>query len=475
MNKHKNPFELHESRLGSTDEDGHRLFIFPEDVKGIWRKRRSIFYWLLILLYLALPWIHVGGKQSILLDIEAREFVFFGNSFMAHNAPLFLFLLLAFVFAIGFITSIWGRVWCGWACPQTVFIDAIYRNIEILVEGKARARQKLEQAPWNLEKLAKRTLKWTLYLVASLHIAHSFLGYFVGARKLFWITMGSPSEHLTLFTSMLIITFILIADFGWFREQFCIIACPYGRMQSVIMDNDSLIVAYDVRRGEPRRQPGMDKGQHGDCINCYACVRACPTGIDIRRGTQMECIACTNCIDACDEIMDKVGSPHGLIRYDTQNALDGVEGHILRPRNIIYLLALIGIIIGFLFALDSGQHLGLVVLRASNAPFSEIHMTSGEREITNQFKFVFDNEAKAHLQIGLEVIDTNIGNLSLVTPQNPFTFDSNQKKVNVFFRFSPDLLSAGKKMIQVGIYSYNQSGVKTLYETREVLLVGPLN
>jgi cytochrome c oxidase accessory protein FixG len=229
-----------ESRLQTTDAHGNRVFIHPEDLSGRWKNRRLLVYWFLIGIYMLLPWINYQGKQIILIDIPNREFSFFGLTFWGHDVPNLIFVLLGFVFLIGMITSIWGRLWCGWACPQTVFLDSIFRKIESLVEGKSRQRMTLAKAPWSFEKIFKKSLKWTLFTLVSLHIVHSFLGYFVGARKLFWISTQNPAENWALFITMLSLTAIVLFDFGWFREQFCIIMCPYGRLQSILRSQLSL-------------------------------------------------------------------------------------------------------------------------------------------------------------------------------------------------------------------------------------------
>ena len=263
MNKDESDIPIYETRLATTDENGNRVYIHPEDIKGKWKSRRDIFYWFLIFVYLFLPWIYVEKKQWILLNLPKREFHLFGNVFYGHDGPLLLFVILGFVILMAFITSIWGRVWCGWACPQTVFIDAIFRRIEKIVEGNSRKRKALEQAPWSLSKVLKRTLKWILFILVSLHIVHSFLGYFVGTHDLIEITLSSPEKNWTLFITMLTMTGIILFDFGWFKEQFCIIACPYGRFQSVVMDDASMIVAYDKKRGEPRRSKYISKESEG--------------------------------------------------------------------------------------------------------------------------------------------------------------------------------------------------------------------
>jgi cytochrome c oxidase accessory protein FixG len=467
-----NRFELHEERLGTTDEYGHRVYIHPEDVSGPWRNRRTIFNWFLIGVYLVIPWIHFKGKQIILLDIPHREFTFFGMTFYAHDAPLVLLLLLGFVFAMGFITSIWGRVWCGCACPQTVFIDTIYRQIEKLVEGKARQRQKLDQAPMSLKKFGKKLLKWFLFTVVTLHITHSLLGYFVGARRLFWISLSSPSEHMTLFIIMISITAIFLLDFGWFREQFCIIACPYGRLQSVMMDEHSLVVAYDTKRGEPRRGQVESSGE-GDCINCYHCVKACPTGIDIRRGTQLECIACTNCIDACDEIMAKTHKEPGLIRYDTEAGLDGKETKKLKPRSFIYLTALF-IIFGILVysVTDSGK-LKATFIRGARTPYQQVQLTDGTNQVINLYRVRLDYKDKDELNIHFKIKEGELQNkITFATPKNPLSMmGGKSKSIIMHFKFDQSDLTNGNRII---ILQFLDDDNRVLLE-KEVKLVGPLS
>lgn len=466
----KNRFDLHEERLATTDEKGHRIFLFPEDVKGIWRKRRTYFYWFLIILYLVLPWIYHKGEQVLLFDLPVRKFHFFGSTFYGHDAPILSLLLFGFIFLMGFITSLYGRAWCGWACPQTVFIDAIYRQIEKFVEGKARARQKLENEPWTLKKFGKKALKWSLYLLVSLHVSHSFLGYFVGTRNLVGISLSPPTEHMDLFITMLVITAIFLIDFGWFREQFCIIACPYGRFQSVMMDEDSTVVAYDVKRGEPHR--GLVEGTEGDCINCYHCVKVCPTGIDIRRGNQLECIACTNCIDACDEIMEKVGKPKGLISYTSENKLNNIASKRFRIRPLIYLTAIITVAIIFTVSLLNSFNLKATFVRASKTPFKQVVLKSGEAGVINFYKLRMDfkGESKSKVIIAFENPKNN-ELIEIKTPRNPLPLKESQKKINIFFRFPQSILSDGNRSAVV-TFTDEKSGEVLL--KKELSLVGPI-
>ena len=280
----KNRYELDPERLASTDEFGNRIYIYPEDVKGKWKNRRFFFYGFLVFLYLVLPWIYINGKPSLMIDIFRREFTILGFTLYGMEPILFFLLLVSGLFFVAFLVSKWGRVWCGWGCPQTVFIQAIFLKIESFIEGKARERVALDAAPWRFKKIIQKSFKWLLFFIVSSHIAHTFVGYFVGPRELFLMTIHSPMENWGIFVAVSIITLIFLLDFGWFREQFCIIACPYGRIQSVLMDENSQVIAYDVKRGEPRRgTEGVSKDNSGDCVNCYSCVKVCPTGIDTYR------------------------------------------------------------------------------------------------------------------------------------------------------------------------------------------------
>ncbi|MEE2670545.1 MAG: cytochrome c oxidase accessory protein CcoG [Bdellovibrionota bacterium] len=462
--------ELPESRLKTTDEKGNRVYLFPEDITGFWKTRRRAFYYFLIFLYLFLPWIYIDGKQWVLLDIPKRTFRIFGFEFFGHDGPLLFFLLAGFILTIAFITSIWGRVWCGWACPQTVFIDAIYRNIEKLVEGKARARKALAAGPWTFEKVWKRALKWLLYILVSLHIVHSFLGYFVGTHKLFWITMTTPTEHWALFLTMLVMTGIILLDFGWFREQFCIIACPYGRFQSVAMDDNSMIVAYDSKRGEPRRAKGLPKDQEGSCIDCNRCVKACPTGIDIREGTQLECIACTMCIDACDEIMVKLKQPTGLIRYTTENELKGVKKPKIQARSVIYLLLLSALATGLYFSLSLRQQLQVQIFKSSKeAAYQEIKLKDGDKRYINHFRLKAFIASVDDTKYKIELKDNNLG-LKLTVPEEEFVLRSQNYEVPVFIEFDKSILTKGQRFVSILVKNIDTD--KIIIE-KEVRLVGP--
>jgi cytochrome c oxidase accessory protein FixG len=464
----KNRFELDEERLATTDEHGNRVYLHPEDVKGPWKDRRNIVYWFLIGIYLVLPWIYISGKPALMINIFKREFSLLGFTFYGVDPILFFLIAIFMLFFIAFMTSLFGRVWCGWACPQTVFIQSLFLKVETLVEGSARKRRELEKAPLTFSKVLKKIVKWSIFTIISLHIAHTFIGYFIGPRELLAITMNSPMENFGIFTATMIITSIFLLDFGWFREQFCIIACPYGRMQSVMMDENSLVVAYDLKRGEPRRGSASTESKNeGDCINCYNCVKVCPTGIDIRRGSQLECIACTNCIDACDETMIKINKPKGLIRYASENEAQGLKRKLITPRSILYAVLSFLFVVIFIIFLNSSTDLKLIFLRGNEA----YRFNAGQ--IINQFTLKFSHQGSNTYKVLLKLKDEELNSqVTIITPVSPIGIKLHETKAIVFFKFTPEILKQGSRKIEVDVVDIE---TKKIITSKEVNLVGPTN
>jgi len=322
-------------RRSSIASDGRRLKVRVGDVKGWFTRRRHLLFWALIAVYAALPLIQVGGKPLIFLDILRRQFFLFGQTFNAQDAYLLWPFLAGGLLALFLLTALVGRVWCGYACPQTVFLEGVFRRFERLVEGPKHQQIRLDAAPWGPRKLGLKLAKHALYLLGALLVSHIFISYFVSFGQLKQWVLGDPKEHWAAFLWMASITAVLYIDFAWFREQTCMILCPYGRLQSALNDDDTVTVSYDFTRGEPRGKVGTAGA--GACIDCFRCVDVCPTGIDIREGLQLECIACTACIDACDDMMRKVNRPTGLVRYESLNGLHGRPRRWLRPRIYLYL------------------------------------------------------------------------------------------------------------------------------------------
>ena len=372
--------------LPTLEGDGSRRWLYPRLSQGKWWRRRRYLAWFLIVFFVVLPHLRIGGKPVILLDVGSRKFVFGGHTFLPTDTLLLAFFLVGVLLSIVLATALAGRVWCGWACPQTVYMEFLFRPIDRLFQGTAGkgGTPKRQPTGW------KAVLRGLVYLILCAALAHTFLAYFVGTDRLaVWMTQ-SPFRHPSSFLVMAVTTGLMMFDFGYFREQLCLIACPYGRFQSAMLDNQSLIVAYDTRRGEPRK-----KGRHqendgaGDCVDCNQCVVVCPTGIDIRDGLQLECVNCTQCIDACDNVMDRVGRPQGLIRYSSQDLLAGKPRSMLRWRTVAYPALLAGVAMGFLAVLSTKYAFDAKVVRGRGNTYNSI---AGGR-VTNNFQLRLTNRS----------------------------------------------------------------------------------
>lgn len=464
----KNPFDLDQERLASTSETGARVYFYPAKVVGFFRKYRNWVYRALIIFFIALPWIKVGGRQWMLLDVVHRRFSIFGLQFWGHDAPMLVLVLLAFVLFMGLITALWGRVWCGWPCPQTVFIDQVYRKIEEWIEGAPLVRKRRNDGPMTPKKFGLKSIKWGLYTLVSLVLTHSFLALFVGSDNLLKMIQHSPLEHPSAFIVILITTGIILFDFGWFREQFCIIACPYGRFQSVMMDENSLVVGYDEKRGEPRKKDKTDT-QHGDCINCYRCVQVCPTGIDIRRGVQLECIMCTACIDACDTVMSKIGKPKGLVRYDSEAQLKtSQKTKYIRPRTIIYTVLLIAAITTLSILIAHRNPVDTFFVRGKKTPY----VITENAWIRNQFNVHIHNQQFEDIEMYFE--SENRENYSIITPVKVLYIPAGKTTQTIMFiEANPTLFKNGNGTIKIKEHVI-EAGQETQIRSKTVSLIGPL-
>jgi len=387
-----------EEVLSTMNADGSRNWIYPTPEKGYFYYWRLVVGWALIALFVSLPIVQIGGKPAVFLDILHREFTFFGVTFYPTDTFLLLLLGIGTLVSVILFTALLGRVWCGWACPQTVYLEFVYRPIERWIEGKEHVRKRRDDGPWTFDKVWRKGAKWSLYLVFSLMLAHTFVAYFAGWENLLVWMQGSPTDHWGYFVMMAATTGLILFDFGFFREQMCTITCPYARFQSVLLDPDSLIVSYDEERGEPRGK-GRDRENLGDCVDCYACVRTCPTGIDIRDGLQMECIACTQCIDACDDIMDKMGFEPGLIQYSSEREDAGEERRLVRPRTVLYGLLLTLVAGLFVVALTTRGSYDVNIGRAVGEPF----MVLPDESVANRIRVRVRNQTPKEAQYTIEV------------------------------------------------------------------------
>ncbi|MEM1350128.1 MAG: cytochrome c oxidase accessory protein CcoG [Myxococcota bacterium] len=412
-----------EEVLSTMHQDGRRRWMYPKQSKGRYLTARRMVGWTLIVLFLALPIIPIRGRPAIFLDIVHRKFALFGLSFFATDTLLLMTFGFITLASILLVTAMLGRVWCGWACPQTVYMEFLFRPVERFFEGKEAARKKRDAGPWTADKLWRKAGKYVVYTAIALVLAHTFVAYFVSWEQLLVWMRSSPSDQPGFFIMMAATTALIVFDFGYFREQMCIIACPYSRIQSVLMDRDSLIVSYDPNRGEHRgrrtraqreqERAGVQLLHLGDCVDCGACVRTCPVGIDIRDGLQMECINCTQCIDACDAIMIGVGKEPGLIRYTSENALEGDPQRIFRPRVALYTAVMAIMSALFAFGVTRTQGLDIDVLRARGAPF--IVLPTGDA--SNRLTVRVQNRTGADVRVRVEALEPEGVELKVIGPK----------------------------------------------------------
>ena len=381
--------------LATLNVDGTRRWLRPRVSPGRFLTGRRIVGYVLIAIFAIVPWIEIAGVPILRADLPNRRFAVFGHIFFPTDTVLMALLFISIFLAIFFITALFGRVWCGWACPQTVYMEFLYRPIERLLEGAPGKKRQITHA-----KGFRKVVKYLLFLIASFVLAHIFLAYFVDPKVLLsWMT-HSPAKHPTSFLVVMITTALMMFDFAWFREQTCLVACPYGRFQAAMLDRNSLIVTYDTKRGEPRgkKKGGAPAGDislrvvadgtsaapaaAGDCIDCKLCVTTCPTGIDIREGLQMECIGCAQCIDACDAVMDRIGRPRGLVRYASQAMIEGKARSIVRARMFLYPTIIVVLLSVFTYVLTSRASGEAAVLPRQGTPF----YTLETGEISNQLR-----------------------------------------------------------------------------------------
>jgi cytochrome c oxidase accessory protein FixG len=382
---------LRDERVLSTlNNDGTRFWLHPKLAKGRFLRRRQIVGYALIALFVALPFVRIGDRPALLLDLVSRELAVFGAVFRPTDGFVLMLLGLTIVLAVFLVTALFGRVWCGWGCPQTVYLEHVFRPIERWLEGSPAQQRKLDETPG---VHPRRVVKWAIYAAISFVIANVFLAYFVGTERLSRWVLESPLDHLGGFSLVLGVTALMMFDFTYFREQTCIVACPYGRLQTVLLDKQSLIVGYDEKRGEPRGKPKKKLPvigeQRGDCVDCGACVAVCPTGIDIRNGLQMECIGCAQCIDACDAVMDKLERPRNLVGYTSQDMLAGKPKRLLRPRTIAYPLLLVLAASLLVWGVGSRESAKVWIDRIQGPAFVELP----DGAISSQVRLKLENES----------------------------------------------------------------------------------
>lgn len=444
--------------MGTVTEEGKRNWVFPKKPHGKFYKYRSyVSYGLLAFLFLA-PFIKVNGNQFLLFNILERKFVLFGFAFFPHDFHLFVIGMITTVVFVILFTVIYGRLFCGWICPQTIFMEMLFRKIEYAIDGDRGAQIRLKKQAWNAEKIRKRTLKHSIFFIISFLIANVFLSYIIGSDALIEIVTDHPKNHLVGLIAILLFTTVFYFVFSWFREQVCIVVCPYGRLQGVLLDRKSIVVGYDYVRGEGengrakfRKNEDRKAEGKGDCIDCGHCVHVCPTGIDIRNGTQLECINCTACIDACDAMMEKVDLPKGLIRYASEQDLADNEKPKFTTRMKAYtavLFALIGVLITLMVLRAEVE---AVVLRLPGQLYQEVE----DNRIQNVYTYRLINKTNNDRALRVALI-SHEGEVEIVGHTVLDVPAEGQAQGSMFIRIPRAQLDKGKTDVKLGFYDGEQ-------------------
>lgn len=483
--------EKYRDKIATVDEQGKRIWLYPKKPKGWYYDIRTYVSWGLLAILFGLPFIKVNGEPLVLLNVLDRHFILFGLHFTPQDFHLFVFAMLTFIVFIVLFTVIFGRLFCGWVCPQTIFMEMVFRKIEYSIEGDANAQRRLNKAPWTNEKIKKKGLKHFLFILISILIAHTFLSYILGVDRVMEIVSSSPNHNLAGFVAMILFTGIFYFVFSVLREQVCTTICPYGRLQGVLTDKNTILVSYDFIRGEPRgkikKQRTSKKSTNkkdcesscghckngkscptenlvhklntlattlpeaplpkGDCVDCKLCVKVCPTGIDIRDGVQLECVNCTACIDACDAVMEKVGRPKGLIRYDSLNGIEAKRQKIFTPRVIAYTVVLVALMIGNIAMLGNRSDVEAVILRTPGMLYQKV----GDTHISNLYNYQVFNKTNQELPISFEIKD-QVGIIKWVG-KSPDSLPTDMIKGAFFIEMPKENLVGRKNKLFIQVYT----------------------
>ena len=407
--------QKYRDKIATVDEQGKRVWIYPKKPSGRFYNARTYVSWVLLVFLFGIPFVKIGGEPLLLFNIIERKFILFSIRFLPQDFHLFVLAMLTFIVFIILFTVVFGRLFCGWVCPQTIFMEMVFRKIEYWIEGDANAQKRLNQQPWNTEKVFKKFSKQALFFIIAVLVANTFLAYIIGVDQVIQIAVEPIDQHYVGFSSMLLFSGAFFLVFSHLREQVCVTICPYGRLQGVMLDQDSIVVAYDFVRGEPRGKINKKAASSqaslakGDCIDCHLCVQVCPTGIDIRNGTQLECINCTACIDACDEVMDKVGRDRGLIRYDSYNGVKESRKKIFTPRAIAYSSVLTFLVALNIFLLSNRSDVEVTIMRTAGMLYQEV----ADDKISNLYNFQLVNKTNDIFPVNIR-LKSSVGAIKLV-------------------------------------------------------------
>ena len=464
--------ETFRDSIGTLTEDGKRAWVYPKKPSGrYYEKRKIVSYGLLAFLFIA-PFIKIGGNQFLMFNVLERRFNIFGFPFWPQDFYLFVISMLIGVIFVTLFTVGFGRIFCGWICPQTIFMEMVFRRIEYWIDGDRNKQRKLDRQKWDAEKIKKRLFKWFIFLIISFLIANVFLAYLIGSDKLLRYITEGPFKHTSTLIPLAIFTAVFYFVFAWFREQVCIIACPYGRLQGVLLDNKSIVVAYDHKRGEHdngrkkfRKNEDREALGHGDCIDCLQCVNVCPTGIDIRNGTQLECINCTACIDECDHIMESINLPKGLIRYASEDEIEKKKRFEFTPRLKGYtavLFILTGVLIGMLMLRTD---LEARILRLPG----QLYEHKEGNIISNVFTYKLINKTTDTISNVSFKLRKYKGEIKLVSTSDDFVVPAQgAAEGTLFIEIDKSELSGDKNKLMIEVYNGNE-----LIETTTVNFLGP--
>lgn len=465
-----NADESFRDSISTITKDGKRAWIYPKKPKGKFYDRRKWVSYLLLTILILSPFIKINGNQLFLFNVIERRFNLFGIAFWPQDFYLIVITLIIGVIFVALFTTAFGRIFCGWICPQTIFMEMVFRRIEYWIDGDRGAQIKLDKQEWNAEKWRKRLIKWAIFFLISFGIANVFLAYLIGSDVVLEFITHSPFEHLSTFIALLIFTAVFYFVFVWFREQVCVIACPYGRLQGVLLDEKSIVVAYDYKRGE--KQNGRAKFKKnvnrevegvGDCIDCAQCVHVCPTGIDIRNGTQLECVNCTACIDACDAMMEAVNLPKGLIRYASEEEISKNKKFVFTARMKGYLgvlLILCGVLTGLLFLRSDVE---AKILRLPG----QLYERKGE-VISNVFTYKIANKTHNHYENVKMKLISPPGKLITVGKDTISVLPNAQDLGTMFIEIHPKDLDGDKTDVIIEVYNNNE-----LIDKTKTTFIGP--
>ncbi|MBO4233735.1 cytochrome c oxidase accessory protein CcoG [Riemerella anatipestifer] len=449
--------------VGTMDNTGKRKWVYPKKPKGRFTNYRNYVSIFLLAIFFILPFIKINGNPFLLINILDREFFIVGQPFYPQD---FFILALGAVTSIVFIilfTVVFGRIFCGWICPQTIFMENVFRKIEYWIEGDRNKQIKLDQQPWNSEKIRKRGLKWTIYIIISLVVTHFMFMYIVGYEEVFRIMKEGPIKYPTNFLVMLLFTAAFYLVFAWFREQVCTLVCPYGRLQGVLIDKQTINVYYDFKRGENRSKWRKNEDRSaegkGDCIDCNQCVVVCPTGIDIRNGQQLECINCTACIDACNEVMEKVGLPKGLIRYATEDEIEQGRRFKFTSRMKAYTAVLIALMTFVSFLLYNRGSMEAKFIKPAGSTFF-----ISDNEITNTYNYTLLNKSSKDYVVTFKVLEPANGVIKYGGSSKIVLKRDKMEKGTVNISFPKKEIKLSKQNLVIGVYD-KDGKLLTAFET----------